>query len=417
MRKFFNFHIFLLAIIIFIQAFNMTNVQANVINYKGFLTETNGNPINKTIKMKFSIHNAKNESLWIRERFVTVNDGKFDVILGKVEPLEEFFFDGEHYISLAIKKDDHYKQIELSQQLQKTVFSTTVDNNIEIKETFILEQQDNYNSIDSYNKFSNNIIDGQLQNYVSSNIIDKTSSASCDRFNEGSLRYNPQKKAMLFCNGNNWMKLIAVVDDDDDAYYSSCNEILKSGYSTGDGIYTIDPDGSGSIDPFKVYCDMTTDDGGWMLYASINDPSIAITPSHYQNGYSNPDFSNIDKGNWIYDADFFTGRISVMRVNMGNVKDYFKPKPGYTFKQMLVSHENHLWSSNPTKNFAAPNYYNAHFGGSQHLWPKNEISGDNRNYLSFWGGNSSSLKGGCCQRSTSGSDKPAWGQTFKIWIR
>jgi flagellin-like protein len=40
----------------------------------------------------------------------------------------------------------------------------------------------------------------------------------------------------------------------------SCLDILNNGDSTGDGLYEINPAG---IDPFEVYCDMTTDGGGW----------------------------------------------------------------------------------------------------------------------------------------------------------
>jgi len=43
----------------------------------------------------------------------------------------------------------------------------------------------------------------------------------------------------------------------------SCQEIKENAPSSEDGIYQIDPDGSGGNQPFEVYCDMTTSDGGF----------------------------------------------------------------------------------------------------------------------------------------------------------
>ena len=42
-----------------------------------------------------------------------------------------------------------------------------------------------------------------------------------------------------------------------------CAEIHFNDPSLPDGTYLIDPDGVGGEDPFEVYCDMTTDGGGW----------------------------------------------------------------------------------------------------------------------------------------------------------
>eukprot|EP01116_Phalansterium_solitarium_P003851 TRINITY_DN1467_c0_g1_i1.p1 TRINITY_DN1467_c0_g1~~TRINITY_DN1467_c0_g1_i1.p1 ORF type:complete len:1398 (+),score=458.35 TRINITY_DN1467_c0_g1_i1:68-4261(+) len=75
--------------------------------------------------------------------------------------------------------------------------------------------------------------------------------------------------------------------------YQSCSEILANDPSSGDGVYTLYPRLNPQA-PVSVYCDMTTDGGGWALIGRVSDT----------NGVADLEFATASNGHSIIELDF-----------------------------------------------------------------------------------------------------------------
>ena len=72
--------------------------------------------------------------------------------------------------------------------------------------------------------------------------------------------------------------------------YTSCKDYFEEDDLLPSGEYDIDPDGLGGIHPFKVYCDMKAEGGGWTLVLKVD--GTATTFRYGQEIWTNTDTLN-----------------------------------------------------------------------------------------------------------------------------
>ena len=102
----------------------------------------------------------------------------------------------------------------------------------------------------------------------------------------------------------------------------SCDHILDANGSADDGEYWIDVDGDGPIEPRLVLCDMTTDDGGWMIISRYDRTQGAWLYDHWTPW---ADWLDVN----YYNSDF---RLEVHTTQGRTYKQYNQPmhSPGNT---------------------------------------------------------------------------------------
>jgi hypothetical protein len=113
------------------------------------------------------------------------------------------------------------------------------------------------------------------------------------------------------------------------------------------GLYWINPSGTNpEKNAFQANCDMSVPGQGWTMLGDI-DPSIPVTSEHYANGRAALQVESFH----IIACDEFSGldgadtelKNVIVRVTVGNVTDYFRPRSGATLCDMLTSQKKHQW--------------------------------------------------------------------------
>ena len=108
-------------------------------------------------------------------------------------------------------------------------------------------------------------VNGALNAAVSLKIVNGTvPPVPCNSGNAGTMYFNTGVGTFYGCNGQSYVPMSG------SPFPVSCAAQLAVDPSSTDGVYTIDPDGTGPKPAVDVICDMTTDGGGWTVVVRLN---------------------------------------------------------------------------------------------------------------------------------------------------
>jgi len=334
---------------------------AGYIDFEGYIVDFKGIPIDKTVKMSFTIYDSVGNNQWEVSKFVTVKKGIFNTALGKIKKLNNSFLDGNHFIGVSVRINDHYQELPTRYKLTEHVS--------------VSEKTMNTSSLITPSSIENFSIEGKL---IVKGTIETTgdikvgnSESICNNDTEGSIRYNYNYKVMEYCNGDIWKEL---GEKSTKTIFRSCEAILEDNPTANDGVYTIDPDDRGEIAPFEVYCDMSH--GGWIVIQRRQDGKEDFYRDwvDYKDG-----FGSLNGEFWLGNDKIHMLTNSVTTALRIDMKNKEGEKKYAQYSSFSISNESNKYrstisgySGNAGDSFTSHNnFYFSTKDADNDIWPKN----------------------------------------------
>lgn len=130
--------------------------------------------------------------------------------------------------------------------------------------------------------------------------------AACSGANEGAIYYDSQDKTFRGCDGSQWIPLSGGASGAPAP--KNCSAIKLADPGATSGAYTINPTGA-SGKTVQVWCDMTTDGGGWTLVAQRNQYGS------FNSAWTTAEMDIPDLAAWQPTVDLGTARMASVDVN------------------------------------------------------------------------------------------------------
>jgi len=167
---------------------------ADYIDFEGYIIGFNDVPIDKTVKMSFTIYDSLGKNQWEVQKFVTVKNGKFHTELGKMKKLNNTFLDGNYFIGVSVRINNDYQELPTRYKLSKQVSVSG--------KAIKTSSLDTPQTIGDFTIEGKLIVKGKIE--TTDDIKVGNSESICNDDTEGSIRYNYNYKIMEYCNGEIW---------------------------------------------------------------------------------------------------------------------------------------------------------------------------------------------------------------------